>query len=149
MPPLVPLVRPVPPCATVTTPDKLAVPTEMVAHVLSPRRKVVLSAVPVTAVILVVPMLVRLAPEPLKVVPVTVPVMLAPPAETVSPPAVMVAPPLLTVSVDTVGAVARTTLPVPVDVVVHWIAELLEAVQKAPVVSVPYVTAPLPPMLTQ
>ena len=41
--------------------------------------------VPVTADMFVVPMLVKFAPEPLKVVPVTVPVMLAPPFDTVRP----------------------------------------------------------------
>ena len=110
-----------------------------VAQLLSPRRKAVALGVPVTAVILLVPMPVRLAPEPLNVVPVTVPVMLAPPAETVSPPAVMESPPLLTVGETRLGEVASTTLPVPVGEVVHWIAVPLVAVQKSLVVRVPVV----------
>ena len=105
--------------------------------------------VPVTAVIFVVPMLVRLAPEPLNVVPVTVPVMLAPPAETVSPPAVTVSPPLSTVGPVRCGDVASTTLPLPVYAVVHWIDEELAAVQKSFVVSVPNVVAPCDPIATQ
>jgi hypothetical protein len=75
------------------------------AHVLSPRRKVVAEGVPVTAVILLVPILVSDAPEPLKVVPATVPVIEAPPADTVKPPAVIVNPPLLTVGPVMVGVV--------------------------------------------
>ena len=108
------VVSPVPPCGTVTTPVMLPVPRLTADHVLSPRRNVVRSRRPVTAVMFVVPMLVSDAPDPLNVVPVTVPVILAPPADTVIPPAVTVSPPLSTVGPVMCGDVASTTFPLPV-----------------------------------
>ena len=108
-----------------------------------------LLGVPVIAVRLLVPMLVRFVPLPLNVVPDTVPVMDAPPAETVSPPAVMVRPPLEIVGDVKVGEVASTTLPEPVEAVVHWIDVPLVAAQKSFVVRVPKLIAEFVPIAIQ
>ena len=96
----------------------------------------------------VVPILVRLAPEPLKVVPVTVPVISTPGGNLI-PPAVTVSPPLSTVGPVRCGDVASTTLPLPVYAVVHWIDDELAAVQKSLVVSVPNVALLDEPMAIQ
>ena len=93
---------------------------------LSPRRKVVLFAVP-AAEKLLVPMLVRLAPEPLNV-PEKVPPVIVP---------------------ERVGEADRTTLPLPVEPVVQEIDVPLVAAQKSLVVSVPKLAAAPLPMLIQ
>jgi hypothetical protein len=107
-------------------------------HVLSPRRKLVLFAVPV-ADRLVVPMLVSDAPEPEKVVAVTVPLTFKAPLNVLVPIAtcpdqVDVAPATVPVSV---GEAVSTTLPVPVKAVVQAIAVPLVAVQKSLGVNTP------------
>ena len=90
----------------------------IVPHVLSPRKYVVELAVPVTAVMLLVPM---------PIVFVRIPDAGVPRAGVTS------------VADVSVGDVARTTLPEPVDAVVHEIAVPLVAVQKSLVVRVPKV----------
>ena len=102
--------------------------------------------VPPVAEKLLVPMPARPDPDPLKVVPLTVPVMLAPPAETVRPPAVIVSPPLLIVGEVRLGDPASTTLPLPVDAVVHCIPVLPVAVQKSGLVKVPKLMGELDPI---
>ena len=120
------------------------------AHVLSPRRNVVVFAVPV-ADRLDVPMLVNDAPEPLNVVAVTVPVTLTAPLNVEVPTAICpdhveLAPATVPVSV---GAADSTTFPDPVDAVVQTMFVLLLAVQKLLVVSVPNVVVELVPIAIQ
>jgi hypothetical protein len=88
------------------------------------------------------------APDPLKVVAVAVPLTLSAPLSVVVPIAtlvVQVEETPATVPVK-VGAAESTTLPVPVDPVVHAIAVPLVAVQKSLVVRVPKLTGALTPM---
>ena len=96
-------------------------------------------------------MLVSNAPEPANVVALIVPTTFTAPFSVLVPIAtcpdqVAFAPATVPVKV---GDADRTTLPVPVEVVVQVIAVLLDAVQKLLVVSVPYVVVLLVPMLTQ
>ena len=100
-----------------------------------------LLAVPVMAERLLVPRVVREAPDPENVVAVAVPLTFSAPLSVVVPIATLV------VHVDDtpaavpvkVGAAERTTLPVPVGAVVQAIAVPLVAVQKSGLVRVPKV----------
>jgi hypothetical protein len=123
---------------------------EMVAHVLSPRRKLLAFAVPV-ADRLLVPMAVNDAPEPLNVVAVAVPLIFNAPLNVDVPMAtlvVQVEDTPATVPVR-VGAADRTTFPDPVEAVVQAIAVPDVAVQKSFVVKVPMLVVRLEPIAIQ
>jgi hypothetical protein len=130
-----------------------------VVQVLLPARNVVLFAVPEPSTpVGTVPFdrllafrFVSDAPEPLNVVAVAVPLTLSAPLSVVVPMAtcpvqVEFAPATVPVSI---GDAESTTLLLPVEAVVHWIAVPLVAVQKLLEFSVPKLTAALTPTLIQ